>query len=203
MNRFRAGLLLASLLVLCLAAGLAERLAPPDPARPPRLILVVSVDQMRYDYLTRFAPLYKGGFHTLLERGAVFTDAMYRHSNCETGPGHSVILSGRHASHSGIVANSWYDPLLHKQMNVVDDPAERPVGGPGRSASPANFIGFTVGDKIKQKWPGSRVVGVSMKDRSAILLAGHRGDAAYWFENACGCFITSSYYMAQPPAWLA
>ncbi len=168
----------------------------------PRLILVLSVDQMRYDYLTRFQPLFQGGFKTLLDRGAVFSNALYRHSSTETGPGHSVILTGRHASSTGIVANTWWDRYLKKQMNVVDDPAQQPVGGPGRGASPANLIGFTVGDKVKQKWPASKVVGVSMKDRSAILMTGHRGDAAYWYENACGCFITSTYYFPKPPAWL-
>jgi hypothetical protein len=168
----------------------------------PRLILVVSVDQMRYDYLTRFQPLYQGGFKTLLDRGAIFTNAHYRHSNSETGPGHAVILTGRHAANSGIVTNAWYDPYLKKQINVVDDPVHQPVGGPGRGASPANLIGFTVGDKVKQKWPQSKVVGVSMKDRSAILMTGHRADAAYWYETPCGCFITSTYYFSQPPAWL-
>lgn len=168
----------------------------------PRLILVLSIDQMRYDYLTRFQPLFQGGFKTLLDRGAVFSNALYRHSNTETGPGHSVILSGKHASHTGIVANTWYDPYLKKQINVVDDPAHLPLGGPGRGASPANFIGFTVGDMIKQKWPASKVVGVSLKDRAAILMTGHRADAAYWYENPCGCFITSTYYFQKPPAWL-
>ncbi len=157
---------------------------------------------MRYDYLTRFQPLFQGGFKTLLDRGAVFSNALYRHSSSETGPGHSVILTGRHASSTGIVANTWYDPYLKKQVNVVDDPAHQPMGGPGRGASPANLIGFTVGDKVKQKWPASKVVGVSLKDRSAILMTGHRADAAYWYENACGCFITSTYYFPKPPAWL-
>ena len=88
----------------------------------PRLVLVLSIDQMRFDYLTRFGPLYKGGLRTLLDRGAVFTNANYRHSATETGPGHSVILSGRHPSHSGIVANEWYDGYLRKAVNVVEDP---------------------------------------------------------------------------------
>jgi predicted AlkP superfamily pyrophosphatase or phosphodiesterase len=204
--RAKSGLLPAFALIL-LSLSPVGGVAPSQQAasgeRPlPKLILVVSVDQMRYDYLTRFAPLFKGGFKTLLDRGAVFTNAMYRHSNSETGPGHSVILSGRHGSHSGIVANSWYDPLLKKTVNVVDDPVQNAVGGRGRGASPANFIGFTVGDRIKQKWPSARVVGISMKDRSAILPAGRRADAAYWFENDCGCFITSTYYMKEPPSWL-
>jgi len=168
----------------------------------PKLILVLSIDQMRFDYLTRFSDLYKGGFRMLLDRGAVFNNARYRHANTETGPGHAVILSGRHPSHSGIVANSWYDPFLRQTINVVDDPVQLPVGGSGRGASPANFIGFTVGDVLKQTSPESRVVGVSLKDRSAILMAGRRGDAAYWYETSGGNFITSTYYMSAAPAWL-
>jgi predicted AlkP superfamily pyrophosphatase or phosphodiesterase len=179
----------------CLAFSAAQ-------ATKPRLVLVVSVDQMRFDYLTRFSSLYKGGFRRLLDQGAVFTNAKYRHANTETGPGHSVILSGRHASHSGIVGNTWYDSLLKRSVNVVDDPVHLPVGGPGRGASPANFIGFTVGDILKRDSPQCRVVGVSMKDRSAILMAGPRANAAYWFENEGGNFITSTYYAAAAPAWL-
>ena len=163
---------------------------------------MLSVDQMRFDYLTRLAPLYKGGLKTLVERGAVFSNANYRHAATETGPGHSVLLSGRHPSHSGIVANEWWDPFLKKAVNVVDDPIHAPLGGEGRSASPANALSFTVGDVLKLKTPQSRVVGVSLKDRSAILMAGRRGDAAYWYESAGGNFITSTYYTSEAPQWL-
>src|SRR5258706_13595479 len=166
----------------------------------PKLVLVLSIDQMRFDYLTRFAPLYKGGFKMLLDRGAVFTEANYRHSATETGPGHSVIMSGRHPSHSGIVANDWYDSYLHKFVNVIDDPVQGPIGGQGRSASPTNALSFTIGDVLKSKNAQSRVVGVSLKDRSAILMAGRRGDAAYWYETAAGNFITSTYYTREAPA---
>jgi predicted AlkP superfamily pyrophosphatase or phosphodiesterase len=168
----------------------------------PKLLLVLSIDQMKFEYLGRFGDLFKGGFRRLLDHGAVFTDAKYRHANTETGPGHAVILSGRHASHSGIVANSWYDPLLRKSVNVVDDPVQSPVGGNGRRASPANFLGFTVGDLLKSESLSSKVIGVSLKDRSAILMGGRRADAAYWYENENGAFITSSYYMRTAPDWL-
>jgi predicted AlkP superfamily pyrophosphatase or phosphodiesterase len=168
----------------------------------PRLILVISIDQMRYDYLERFAKLFTGGFRRLLNAGALFENARYRHANCETGPGHAVILSGRHGSHSGMIANSWYDPLLRRVVNLVEDPTQAPVGGKGRGASPANFLGFTFGDMLKQKSPRSKVIGVSLKDRAAILMAGRRADAAYWYETAEGRFITSSYYMRTAPAWL-
>src|SRR5262245_48804428 len=146
LRRFRfAFLLLAGLIV---PSGSFSQ-APPG--KGPKLVLVLAIDQMRFDYLTRFAPLYKGGLKTLLDRGAVFTEANYRHSATETGPGHSVILSGRHPSHSGIVANDWYDAYLHKTINVVDDPVQSPVGGAGRSASPANALSFTLGDVLKAK----------------------------------------------------
>ncbi|HET6900243.1 MAG TPA: alkaline phosphatase family protein [Vicinamibacteria bacterium] len=189
------------------AAALALRLGLAPDARAagaPRLILFISVDQMRYDYLTRFAPLYRGGFKTLIDRGAVFSNALYRHANTETGPGHSVLLSGRNGWHSGIVANQWFDSFLKKDVNVVEDPAVVNIGGSpgGYGASPVNFSGFTVGDMLKKRTPGSRVVGISLKDRSAILMAGPRADAAYWFDVMSGGFETSTYYAKAPPAWL-
>jgi hypothetical protein len=168
----------------------------------PRLLLFVSVDQMRFDYLTRFAPLFDGGFKSLLERGAVFSNARYRHANTETGPGHAVLLSGRHARDTGIVANEWYDSLAAKSVNVVDDPAHVALPGPGRGASPANASGDTIGDLLKKVSPASRVVGVAGKDRSAVLMAGRSADAAYWYEVASGGFGTSTYYMSALPEWL-
>jgi predicted AlkP superfamily pyrophosphatase or phosphodiesterase len=192
-------------LVFLLAAGLFITRASfsQTASVQPKLVLVLSIDQMRFDYLTRFAPLYKGGLKMLLDRGAVFTEANYRHSSTETGPGHSVILTGRHPSHSGIVANDWYDFYLNRAVNVIDDPVQLPVGGQGRGASPANALSFTVGDVLKSKNPQSHVVGVSLKDRAAILMGGRRADAAYWYETAGGNFITSTYYMRDAPAWLA
>ncbi len=171
-------------------------------AAKPKLILVLSIDQMRFDYLTRFSDLYKGGLRTLLDQGAIFSNANFQHAMTWTGPGHSVILSGRHPRHSGIVANDWYDPFLGRLVDAVEDPAHSPLGGEGRGASPANFIGSTLGDVLKQKSPESRVVAVSLKDNSAILMAGPGGDAAYWYETSQGNFITSTYYMSKAPAWL-
>src|SRR5262245_24171905 len=188
--------------MVLLGIGAASFVYSQNGPTKPKLVLVLSIDQMRFDYLTRFDDLYKGGFRRLLDQGAIFTNANYRHANTETGPGHAVILSGRHSSHSGIVANSWYDPFLKRMINVVDDPVQSPLGGQGRGASPVNFIGFNLCDALKYNSPQSRVVGVSLKDRSAILMAGRRADAAYWYENAGGNFITSTYYMETVPAWL-
>ena len=172
------------------------------PDARPRLVLFISVDQLRFANLVRFESLYHGGLHTLLDRGALFTNALYRHANTETGPGHAVLLSGRNGRHSGIIANEWYDAVARKMVNVVDDPAQSPVTGHGRAASPASFDGFTVGDMLKRASPGSRVVGVSLKDRAAVLMAGRRADAAYWYDTNDGTFTSSTYYMTSLPPWL-
>ena len=201
----RAVLLSSCLVAITLLAGWPPPAQPAQPAAAaaarPRLVLALSVDQMRYDYLNRFAPLYRGGLKTLRERAAVLTNARYRHACTETGPGHSVLLSGRSPRHSGIVGNDWYDSARRRTINVVEDPVHAPVGGRGRGASPRNFIGFTVGDVLKKASPRSRVVGVAGKDRSAILMAGARADGAYWYGEG-GAFVTSTYYAAEPPGWL-
>jgi predicted AlkP superfamily pyrophosphatase or phosphodiesterase len=192
---------LLALLAACCVSTVGASQAPPA-ATPPKLILVIAIDQMRSDFVDRFAPLYRSGLKTLIDRGAVFSNAKYRHAANETGPGHSVLLTGSDPLHSGIVANDWWDPYLGRIVNVIDDPVQTPLGGSGRASSPANLLTFTVGDVMKSKNPRTRVVGVGMKDRSAILMAGRRADAAYWFENAGGNFITSTYYMDAAPAWL-
>ena len=174
----------------------------PLPAGAPRLILLVVIDQLRYDYLTRFEDLYTGGFRTLLERGALFTEARYRHGVNVTAAGHATIVTGRHPSHHGIVGNRWYDQVLGRDVGAVEDSAYEPVAGPGVMASPRNLLVPTLGDRLKQSDRRSKTVGIGTKDRVAVLLAGTAGDAAYWFSEDCGCFITSNYFASVPPAWL-
>ena len=200
----RPALAALALAIALPAIGLAAEpadLPAPASARP-RLVVVVSVDQMRADYLERFRPLFTSGLKAIAERGAVFTNAHYRHACTETGPGHSVLLSGRSPRSSGIVGNMWYDRTLRRRVNVVEDPTVRVLGGAGRTASPFYYNAFTVGDMLKAHSPASKVVGVSFKDRAAILMAGKRADGAYWFESAGGNFVTSSWYTRETPAWL-
>ncbi len=168
----------------------------------PKLILVISVDQMRYDYLPRFAKLYRGGFRLLLDHGAVFTEARFRHGITDTGPGYATILSGRYPSHTGIVNDSWYDSARKKVVFLVEDAKQKALGGEGGAYSPANLIGSTLGDVLKEQSTRSHVVAVSLKERGAILMSGHRGDAAYWYEPIRGEFVTSTYYMNEAPGWL-
>jgi len=190
-----------ALAVLC-GLALAITLANKRPSGPPRLTVLIVVDQLRFDYLTRFQDLYQAGLRRLLDQGALLTEARYRHALTLTGPGHAAIATGLHPSHTGVVGNDWYDGDRKQPVNCIADPDYDPVGGAGRQASPRSLLADTLGDRLKLRNPQSRVVALSTKDRGAILMAGKKGDAAYWFSDDCGCFITSSYYMKEAPEWL-
>ena len=174
------------------------------PSGPPstKLVLLIVVDQMRADFLTRFDDLYEGGFKRLMEDGAVFPDAAYRHAVTVTAAGHATVGTGQHPSHHGLVGNTWWDYTAGKDRNCVADDSVESVGGPGTKASPSTLLADTIGDKLKQANPESKVVGVSWKDRSAILPAGREADAAFWFSADCGCFVTSTFYEETAPSWL-
>jgi arylsulfatase A-like enzyme len=178
---------------------------PKAPPAKPQLIVAIVVDQFRYDYLLRFRKDYTGGFKTLLEQGAVFDDAHHIHYPTVTAVGHSTFMSGATPSISGIVNNSWYDRELKKTVTSVSDETTTLVGGkPGTAgSSPRRLLVSTVGDEIKMAGQPAKVIGISIKDRGAILTSGHMADAAYWFDAASNQWTTSSYYMKQLPAWAA
>jgi len=176
---------------LFFASGLALLAALGAQAAPPRLLVVVVIDQMRADYLDRYAGDFRGGFKTLREEGAVLT-ARHAHVPTETGPGHAVILTGQFPARHGIVGNEWWDRQSGKRVYVVSDS----VHGLG----PENLLSYTLGDALKAKDPQARVVSLSLKDRSAILMGGKKADAVLWYDRKTGDFTTSSYY--RRPVWL-
>jgi hypothetical protein len=179
-------------------------LAPLAPAVQPKLVVLIVVDQFRYDYLTRFRPEYTGGLDRLLRQGAVFTDAHLEHFPTVTAVGHATVLTGATPSLSGIVANEWYDREFGRRVTSVADAEMKPVGGSsGEGASPRRLLVSTVADELKMTGRGKpRVIGVSFKDRSAILPVGRSADAAYWFDERTGHFISSTYYLTELPAWV-
>jgi len=174
--------------------------APPS---KPKLVLAIVIDQFRYDYLLRFRADYHFGFARLLERGAVFTDAHYIHAATVTAVGHSTFLSGATPSVSGIIGNEWYDRQSGHAVTSVSDESTKLVGGiAGRTgSSPRRLLVSTVGDELKIQHPDSKVIGISIKDRSAILPAGHMSDGAYWYDNDANAWVTSSYYHDRLPDW--
>jgi|tagenome__1003787_1003787.scaffolds.fasta_scaffold20963275_2 predicted AlkP superfamily pyrophosphatase or phosphodiesterase len=188
-----------SVLVLFLGAPAT---LPAQAAARPRLVVVISIDQFRADYLQRFSKYFgSGGFNLLLRQGANFTQAYYQHSVTQTCPGHAVILTGSYADRNGIVANTWFDTASHKAEYCSADTAARLIGVGSEGRSPRNLLVSTVGDELKEATKGrSRVITVAGKDRSAIMLGGHDADAAYWTEDTL--FVSSTYYMKELPGWV-
>jgi len=174
------------------------------PPRKPKLVLAIVIDQFRYDYLTRFRGEYKAGFERLLSKGAVFTNARYEHYPTVTAIGHSTILSGATPSISGIIGNDWYDRDEGAKVTSVSDSRTQLLGGGGGiGSSPERLLVDTVGDELKMADGGkSRVFGISLKDRAAILPAGHMADGAFWFDTKTGNFVSSSYYFPDLPGWV-
>ncbi|HXJ39148.1 MAG TPA: alkaline phosphatase family protein, partial [Bryobacteraceae bacterium] len=178
--------------------------APPPPPKKPKLVLGIVVDQFRYDYLLRFRSEYTAGLKRLLDQGAVFDDAHYIHFPTVTAVGHSTFLSGALPSTSGIIGNEWYDRATGKTVTSVSDTATKLLGADAAAegSSPRRLLVSTVGDEIKMSGQESKVVGVSIKDRSAILPVGHMADGAYWFDNKSRHWVTSTYYKDSLPAWV-
>ena len=188
-------------LLLCVLAAAVLLAAA---SRKPKLVVAVVFDQFRYDYLTKYRSEYHGAFDQLLTKGAVFTNANYDHFPTVTAIGHSTFLSGALPSISGIIGNEWYDRQERTLVTSVSDPKTKLVGGRGGAgSSPNRLLVSTVGDELKMSDGGrSRVIGISLKDRAAILPSGHMADGAYWFDGASGNFVSSSYYFDEVPAWV-
>jgi len=181
----------------------------PSQAAPPvapktKLVVAIIIDQFRYDYMTRFDASYQSGLRRLHDTGAFFTDAHQAHYPTVTAVGHAAFLTGSIPAIEGIIGNEWFDRETGKMVTSVSDDATKLVGGNGGTgSSPRRLIGSTLGDEIKIAGPGdTTVIGISLKDRAAILPAGHAAKAAYWFEQESGQFVSSTYYMADLPAWV-
>src|SRR5213594_1506344 len=171
-------------------AFLTSLLAPPSAPPRPRLVVVITVDQMRPDYFTRWKSQLSGGLAQLANEGAFFTDGYQDHAVTETAPGHSTILSGLWPAHTGIISNS---------EGVLDSLAPL-LGTTGPGASPRRFRGTTLFDWLKASDPTARALSVSRKDRGAILPMGQSKQQVFWFQS--GLFTTSRYYADTLPSWV-
>ncbi|MFQ3581159.1 alkaline phosphatase family protein [Chloracidobacterium validum] len=202
-----AGLMLASAILPLLgqpapASCASHRARPASPAY--RLVVGIVVDQLRADYLERFADLFSSkGFNRLKTKGAYFTNAHYLHACTYTAPGHGVVMTGSVPAVDGIIGNKWYDRETGKSVESITD--DTTAGVPeGKGASPSRLLVSTLGDELKSATGGqSKVIGISLKNRAAILPAGRAADAAYWFDSKRGQMQTSTYYMKELPTWVA
>lgn len=205
--------LVAALVAACVRAPTTA----PVPSRPrPRLAVVLVVDQMRADYLTRYADLYDGGLARLRSEGAWFTQAHVQHALTYTAPGHASIATATHPARHGIVSNEWYDRDARAVVYAADDPGVRPVFLPvapevdakasllpGRS--PRRLLRAGLGDWLKAGRPAARVFSVALKDRSAVMMGGQKPDRAYWYSPELAGYLSSSWYQeGRPtPTWVA
>lgn len=201
-----------TLAVRCVAGTLLSALAPlhagtqtETPA--PKLVLQITVDQLRGDLPRRMIDRFgAGGFRTLLDSGAVFEAAHYSHAITETAPGHATLFTGANPREHGIVSNEWFD-LDQGVVYNTHDPDHALLGGvetsSGDGTSPRNLLASTIGDELLLHTAGrARVFAVSVKDRGAILPAGHRGKA-FWYSSRTGSFVTSDHYYEAYPEWVA
>lgn len=172
----------------------------------PKLVVGIVVDQMRQEYLYRFEKKYgAGGFKRLIGEGFMLKNAHYNYIPTYTGPGHASIYTGTTPAIHGIIGNDWYDKDGQQMVNCVGDPRQKPVGvEQGRGAvSPWRMLSTTITDELKMATQKrAKVVGVSMKDRGAVLPSGHMPDGAYWFDSPSGRFISSTFYKPGLPSWL-
>lgn len=180
---------------------------------PPRLAVVISLDQGRADFLERFRPYFgAGGFNRLLE-GAVYEKCQYEHASTTTANGHATLMTGVHADVHGIIGNEWLLADTLEKVTAVSDRESPLVGtalagrlsaedeaGAKAGASPRRLLAPTVGDQLKLRYGAAcRVISLSSKDRSAIMMGGRLADAAYWLDG--GSYVTSRYYREALPGW--
>lgn len=180
-----------------------QRTPQPTAARKPKLIIGLIIDQFRYDYLNVFQKEYTGAFARFARQGAVFANAHYEHFPTVTAIGHSTFMSGATPSVSGIIGNSWWDAAAAKVVTSVSDDTTDLVGADGTGSSPRKMLVSTIPDELKISGKGGKSFGISIKDRSAILPAGHMADGAFWFDAQTGNFVSSTYYMKALPDWVA
>lgn len=200
----RTSVALITALLVCASAGCQpakEETSPPvsaaaaAPAAPaPGLVVFIVVDQFRPEYLDQYAELWRGGFAWLREHAVIVENARLIHAVSATAPGHATLGTGTHPARHGIIGNEWVDRTSGKTIESIDDSAD--------GASPRRMKVPSLGDRLKEVSPGSRVYGVGGKDRGAILTAGHQADGAFWYEPGTGNMISSSYYRDPNPAWL-
>ena len=170
----------------------------------PKLVVGLVIDQMRWDYLYYYYDQYgEGGLRKLVDEGFSCENTMINYVPTVTAIGHSSIYTGSVPALTGICGNSYY--INGKPVYCVEDKTVSSVGSTNEAGqmSPRNMLASTIGDELKVATDfKSKVIGVALKDRAAILPAGHGADAAYWYDVKAGHFISSSYYMEKLPSWV-
>ncbi|MCW3109452.1 MAG: nucleotide pyrophosphatase [Segetibacter sp.] len=172
----------------------------------PKLVVGIVIDQMRWDYLYRYADRYSAnGFKRLLNEGFSCENTFIPYTPTVTAAGHTCVYTGSVPAITGIMGNNWYRRDLKRSWYCTEDTTVSTVGSTTDAGemSPSSLWTTTVTDELRLATNfRSKVIGIALKDRGAILPAGHSANGAYWFDNANGAFITSTYYMKDLPEWV-
>ncbi len=178
-----------------------------QPVARPRLVVGIVIDQMRWDYLYRYYDRYTedGGFKRMLNEGFACENTLIPYAPTVTGSGHSSLYTGSVPAITGITGNAWWDKVQGRSVYCTEDNSVNTVGSSSSlgKQSPRNLFVTTICDELKLATNfRSKVVGIALKDRGGILTAGHSANAAYWYDNTNGNWITSTYYMNELPNWV-
>lgn len=196
-------LVLVKLVVIVLVYTMCFGVTAQEVNQRPKLVVGIVVDQMRNEYINRYYDDFgEDGIKRLINKGYYFTNTHYEYMPTYTAPGHATIYTGAVPNVHGIVGNSWYHRGLQQVIYCTQDDSCDVVGGEGRGMSSARLASSTVTDELRMSTnERGKVIGVSIKDRGAILPAGHMSNGAYWFDDD-GNFISSSYFMESLPKWV-
>ncbi|MGZ8553730.1 MAG: alkaline phosphatase PafA [Chitinophagaceae bacterium] len=194
--------------LLILVVSFSSIAQPPQTViQRPKLVVGIVVDQMRWDYLYRYYDRYaeNGAFKRLLRQGFSCENTLIPYIHTVTACGHASMYTGTVPAIHGISGNEWWDKDINDHRYCTEDSSVNTVGSPTAAAgamSPRNMMVTTVCDELKLATNfKSKVIGIALKDRGGILPAGHSADAAYWYDTKTGNWISSTYYMAELPAW--
>ena len=208
MKRLTLSIFASFCCLLAISQKTNPKTASEEGIQRPKLVVGIVIDQMRWDYLYRFNPVFKsnGGFKRFLTEGFSCDNTLIPYTPTVTACGHTCVYTGSVPSIHGITGNNWWDNTLMRSVYCSEDKTVKGVGGKTEEdgqMSPRNMLTTSICDELRLATNfRSKVIGVALKDRGSILPAGHSANAAYWYEGRSGNFITSTYYMNELPEWV-
>ena len=206
-SRFKKKLFFCFSVLLSLTVKAQKNPVKSNEFERPKLVVGIVVDQMRYDYISRFWNGYsEGGFKRLVKEGFNFKNNHYNYAPTSTGPGHASVYTGTTPASHGIIGNDWYDKEIGASVYCAADNTYASVGTASAAGqmSPKQLLTTTISDQLKLHTQSrSKVIAIALKDRGAVLPGGHTADAAYWFHGKEeGSWISSTFYMETLPSWV-
>ncbi|MDZ7737733.1 MAG: alkaline phosphatase family protein [Bacteroidales bacterium] len=203
MRKMIAYTILFFLIIISWQAPAQNAYIPPE---RPRLVMGIVIEQFRYDYIDKYRDMFgSGGILKLINEGTFCKNASYDFFLTQSAPAHATLATGTSPRHHGIVADNWYVPLREEIIYCSSDNSVDPIGGSFENGhhSPARLFPSTFADELKMATAGeARVFGLGFREHAAILAAGHTADAAYWYDDITGTWMSSSHYMDSLPSWV-